>query len=342
MDGVVPVVLVLVGAALVVLALVDLAITALPVAARGGPVTALLAKALWQLPPRRSERGAHHKALQAASFAIVVAVLVAWVALLWGGWSLVFMGGDSAVVEATSGRPAGGWARVYYAGFSAFSLGTGDYRPEGTLWQLASVVSVLTGMSVLTLSVTYVLGVVSAETHKRQVASSIAAMGVSPEAVLYRAWDGRSLRALETHLRMVSAELSRLAQQHFAYPVLHYLHSTDVKTAVPPNVARLGEVIRIVRNDLRDVGVSALTLQSTESAIESLLATRAHVDADLREQPPPPPDTEALRAGGLPVAQNAPARLAEADVERRERLLGLVHTDGWRWDTDVAHAGDTS
>lgn len=61
------VVLMIVGAGLVAVALVDLAVTALPVAARGGPVTALLAKSLWRLPPRRSEGGGHHKALQRAS-----------------------------------------------------------------------------------------------------------------------------------------------------------------------------------------------------------------------------------------------------------------------------------
>lgn len=336
------VVLVLVGGALVVLALVDVAITALPAAARGGPVTAVIAKALWRLPPRQSETGAHHKALQAASFTIVVAVLASWVVLLWGGWSLVFLGGDTAVVDAASGRPADGWARVYYAGFSTFSLGTGDYRPEGAPWQVASVVSVLTGMSVLTLAVTYVLGVVSAETHKRQVASSIAAMGTSPEAVLRRAWDGRSLRGLDAHLRTISAELSRLAQQHFAYPVLHYLHSTDVETSVPPNVARLGEVARIVRADLPDVGVSALTLQATDSAISSLLGTREHVHDRPTEQTPPPADLEALRAGGLPVPENAPTRLVDSEIERRERLLGLVYTDGWRWDIHVSPGDDTS
>lgn len=330
------VVLVLVGTALVVLALVDLAITALPVAARGGPVSAMLANALWKLPPRRSERGDHHKALQAASFCIVVVVLGAWVVLLWGGWSLVFMGGEGAVVEASSGQPAGGWARVYYAGFSTFSLGTGDYRPEGAPWQLASILSVLTGLSVVTLAVTYVLGVVSAETHKRQVASTIAAMGASPQAVLRRGWDGESLRALDPHLRAVSAELSQLAQQHFAYPVLHYLHSSDVQTSVPPNVARLGEVVRIVRTDLPDAGVPALTLQTTDAAISSLLATRRHVDVGPSEDTPPQSDLESLREAGLPVPQDEQARRGDSDVERRKRLLGLVRTDGWRWDPDVS------
>lgn len=81
------VVLVIAGAGLVAVALVDLAITALPVAARGGPVTALLSKTLWRLPPRWSEGGGHHKALQAVSFTVVVAVLAAWLGLLWAGWS---------------------------------------------------------------------------------------------------------------------------------------------------------------------------------------------------------------------------------------------------------------
>lgn len=331
------VVLVVVGTGLVAVALVDLAITVLPVAARGGPLTALLAKSLWRLPPRQSERGGHHKALQAASFTIVVVVLATWVVLLWGGWSLVFMGGETAVVEATGGQPADGWARVYYAGFSTFSLGTGDYRPEGTLWQLASVGSVLTGFSLITLVVTYVLGVVSAETHKRRVASSIAAMGSSPADVLCRAWDGRSLQDLDTHLHALSSELSQLAQQHFAYPVLHYLHSDDVHTAVPPNVARLGELLHVVRTELPNAGVSALTLRATESAISSLLLTRQYIDVGQASEVPPP-DTDSLKAEGLPVDAEGAARATESDVEWRKRLLELVHTDGWRWDDHVSPA----
>lgn len=336
-----PIVLVIVGATLVLITLIDVGATTLPTSAHGGPITSPLAKGLWSLPPRRSAGGGHHEALHAASLVIVTAVIVAWLVLLWAGWSLLFLSQDGAVVEAASENPAGGWARVYYAGFSAFSLGTGDYQPNGAVWQLASVVSVLTGLSVLTLAVTYVLGVVTAETHKRQVASAIAAMGPTPAAVLRRGWDGHSLRPLDEHLRIIGPELSRLAQQHFAYPVLHYLHSSNVETAVPPNVARLGEVVGIVRCELPDAGVSTLTLEAAESAIWALLETRKHLDVRPFEEDPDTPDLASVQAAGIPISEEWPRQAGEADTAMRQRLLRLVHSDGWAWNATVTRRTET-
>lgn len=80
-----------------------------------------------------------------------------WLLLLWAGWTLVFSASPEAVLQDPEGVPADGWARAYFAGFSVFTLGVGDYVPNGPVWQLLTVVAVVSGLALTTMAITYLV-----------------------------------------------------------------------------------------------------------------------------------------------------------------------------------------
>jgi hypothetical protein len=129
-----------VGVAVLVLVVHDVVTTSVSLRPRGGPLTARLS--VWvRSVPRRRRNDSHEGGGVRTGPRVLLATVSAWVLLSWIGWSLVFLGGPSAVVDASTGTPAGVAARVYFAGFSVFTLGIGDFRPHGALWQVATAVA---------------------------------------------------------------------------------------------------------------------------------------------------------------------------------------------------------
>ena len=58
--------------------------------------------------------------------------------------------------------------------------------------------------------------------------------GETPADILGNAWNGNTFEPLTIHLANLAPSLSRLAQQHMAYPILHYFHSAERSLALAP------------------------------------------------------------------------------------------------------------
>lgn len=153
---------------------------------------------------------------------ILVTIIVMWTFLLWAGWSLFFLIDPGSVVLAETGKPAELLEVFYFTGYTLITLGNGEYRPEGAFWQLATLAAATTGFFVITLSITFLLSVLPAVVEKRQLSSYLASLGMSPKEILTAHWDKENCQRLTRHLSNVNDSLSRVAQQHLAYPVLHY------------------------------------------------------------------------------------------------------------------------
>ena len=308
----------------------DALVTTLSVATHAGPVSGRVAHQLWKLGRHRSNTGF----LESLGVALTLVVLGMWLLGLWAGWSLIFNASPTAVLDAVNQTPASGWDRIYYAGATMFTLGPGDFRPNGVGWQLASVVALLNGLGLASLGITYLLPVTAAATERRQLAATISALGERPDDMLLMAWDGSSFSLLPHHLIALGPEMDLLSQRHLAYPVLHFFHSTGVTNAAAPMIARLDEMVTIARLGLREPGVIP------RSAIDPLHASLTHFLDTLRsayinpaDQPPPPPPLDRLRDAGIACVDNATFHQRLATLgERRRLLLALVNNEGWSWD----------
>lgn len=328
--------LVVVGVALIALAVGDVLWTTLWSQGAAGPVTStvthVMAALLRRLPG--PDRGRARSDL--AGPVILAAVLATWVLLLAVGWAAMFLAAGDAIVESASGAPATPVDRLYFAGYNLFTLGNGDFRPRGAPWQLATVLCSASGLVLITLAITYLVPVISAATSKRVLAAQISALGHQPAEVarsLCRAWPS----VVAVQLSTLAAQLGTLAEQHLAYPVLHDFHSRDARRSAPVAIAVLDEALTLISCGVRDdAQPDSLLVASARTSVGHYLDTLETGFVPAGADAPAAPDLASLDAAGIPVVAPDVFERRVARVERRRQLLcAAVGADGWDWDASV-------
>jgi len=318
------------GLAVLVLVVVDVLWTTLWVDGGAGPVSAWLMPGLWAALRRLG--GHRSRALSLAGPVIITATLVAWVALLWGGWTLVFGAAEDALVNARDGTPVTWTNRVYFVGYTMFTMGNGDFYPPGGVWQAAASLTTATGMLFVTMAVSYVFSVLSAVTQKRSFASGVTGLGDSAAAVVETGWDG-DFRGLHLPLNSLSSELDTLATQHKAYPILHYYHSEDATQSSPLAVAILDEALTVLRYGVeRDAQPNRALVANARSAVDNYLETLNESFFDPADEPPDAPNLDRVRQAGVPAVRDGDfASAVDGHGPRRRKLLGVVRSDARHW-----------
>lgn len=330
------------GFLIVAVTVADLGWTTLAASGGGGPVTSRLAHYLWRLArvPRGFPR--RHQVLRLVGLAVVGTTILVWFVMMWLGWAMVFAGGQDAVVSSTSGEPAGWWGVVYFAGTTIWTLGPGDLVAQGPGWRILTAVASMSGLLVATLAITYLVPVIGAVTHRRQVALQISALGEDPYEIAGRSTDAQGRSDLARHLQDLTGKLQRLAQQHLTYPALHYFHDVNRETAGPVQIAVLDEALTMLTTAPPAIASIETTVASARAAVRTFLGTLTAAYISPSEHPPPPPDPRRVRAAGLETSDDEDvARQIDDLSERRSALLGLVEDDGWNWgDVYPAHSDE--
>ena len=327
------------GVMLIVLVLADLLSATLAVGNPNVLISQRIANAVWRLMLRRRPS---HLALRLTGEVIVVGIIAGWALLLWVGWSLVFLGAGDAVVDSTSGASASASERVFFAGYLMTTLGLGGSTAVTTGWRIAAVLASLTGLVTVTLAVTFLVPVVSGVVQRRQVASTIAAVGRTPAAVLERAWNGTDFSRIDDMLSGLFSEITLLTQRHLAYPVLHYFHAQQRHVAIAPMIAVLDETLLLLHAGVREAGVSSVLMAAVRNAVHELMGLlEASFVVPDREAPPPPDLDWARRLGAETVDDDTFAKACDDCDEHRRMLRGFVEADGWSW-SDLTEDGQVT
>ena len=328
----VTVALILLGSLLVALAFLDAVVTTLSPGNGGGPITSRVGGWVWR---GLSVLGAgpRSRLLPYAGTVVLLVTLLTWVALLWGGWVAVFSSAPEAVVTSQDKEPAGLVSRVYYVAFVVFTLGVGDLVPGGPGWQVATALATFLGLFLLTLSITYLISVVSAGVSRRALARDIHLSGLTGGDIVRLHWTGERISdAFSTLTSSLSSQILRTSQQHLAYPVLHHFHAAAEPSSAPRALAALDDALVILTCGLAEPARPGNDeLVRLQRALEHYAET---VDAGVRQPPedPPLPDLAPLREAGLPVASDGELALAAtAHLERRRKIHQLVRADAWPW-----------
>ena len=318
-------ILAVVGAVVIAVANYDALVTTVAVGSGSRPLTAHVAQGL-RAVLRRVPR-----ALPAGGPLVVVATVLVWIALLWAGYSLVLFADADAITTATTGEPASAISRVYYAGYSLFTLGNGGYTPAVGWWEIFTVIATLNGLFVATLAITYLIPVLSAVVERRQQAALVNALGDTAEAVVVGAWNGSDFSFLEQQLPTISQHILLTAQRHLAYPVLHDFRSREPHAASERTLALLDDVILLVDAGVDpSVRVSEPPITMMRFAIDE--ARRLMPVEKLASEAPPLPSLEELAAHGIPVSDPSGLQAAaEKFTERRRHLAALVQAAAWTW-----------
>ena len=185
-------------------------------------MTSVVCRSLWAVV-LRLPRPLLGSARALAGSTLLLVVIFMWVALLWTGWLMIFSSDAGAVVHGQTGQPADFGSRIYFTGFTLFTLGVGDYVPQGVIWKFCTAAASFSGLFLITLAITYLLSVLGAVTQKRQLAAMLHDLGDSPLEIVRQSWDGESFRDLVQRLDTNIWPLLHLhTQRHHTYPIIHY------------------------------------------------------------------------------------------------------------------------
>ncbi|WP_409250842.1 ion channel [Bacillus sp. SCS-153A] len=321
-----------VGILVLILVAVDLLWTTIWVDGGGGPLSRRLGIACWYTLRKVSRD--HSKVLRLSGPMILSLTLLLWIFLLWTGWTLVFSADAESILLSKDKTPITSWEeRIYFIGFTVFTLGIGDYIPQKGFWQIMTTLATGSGMLFITLSVSYVVSVVSGVVQKRAFAKNITGLGKDWVTIVKNSWNGQDFRNIDLFLKDQSSQLNMLTQQHKAYPILHYYHTQDMYQSSAIAVALIDEALTVYEFGVSDkTKPNPVWLKEARSSVQDYLDTLNSVFFKPASSTPPPLDISQLREEGLPVKSPQEFNIALSNlVTRRERLLGLVEADAWKW-----------
>ncbi|MDL5361967.1 potassium channel family protein [Halalkalicoccus sp. NIPERK01] len=329
------------GLVLLVSSTVDLLWTTLWVEGGAGPLTSRLMAGAWRALRRLGGRNA--RALGLAGPLIFVFTLITWIALLWSGWTLVFVSAESALTD-TLNRGSISWSdHLYFAGYTMFTLGNGDFVPREGIWQFVTVLATGSGMLLVTLTVSYTLSVLDAITQKRSFASGVTGLGTHGNALVRTAWDGEGFSGLDLPLNAYVSQLNTLTSNHKAYPVLHYFYSPRAERAPVVAITILDEALTIFRFGISEEHrPNNVIITNARSSVQSYLETLHSAFIHPADEVPPPPNLDPLSESGLPTVSDEEFTTAlETLTDRRRTLLGLINSDARRWPAGEIPAEET-
>lgn len=308
-----------------------------------GIITQRASSLLWFLFLLLSGRTGKKQVLNLAGFSITIAVLFIWIVLIWVGTILIFCSDADSVVNGITGLPATTWEKIYYTGYTISSLGNGEFIPNGKYWQIYAACISMTGLMMITIAITYLVPILSAEITKRQLSIYIASLGANPQDIIINGWNGQNFERLEKHFNRLSLMIMKHGQNHLAYPILHYFHNTDKKACAAIQLVNLDEALTILLLYVPEkYRASNEDINPVRKAITSFLITLRSAFITAAEKSPEPPELDQLSEAGIKLKNNgSQEKQLNFLSERRKLLLGLMLSDGWEWrDRNTEPFGD--
>lgn len=319
------------GVVILVAVMTDIIVTTLVPSGGAGPLTKWGGWLLWAALRRLHRYRPSHRALRAAGPLVVASIVVMWLLGLVLGWSLVF-GREGALIANESGDPTPLFGRVYFAASTVLgSGGPGAFGPGDDLWRTIEQIAAGTGVALVGLSIAYILPIVSAVVQKREVASYISSLGTSPDQILTRAFGDGHFGSLHLHFIALTPMVNRLAQNHLAYPVLHYFHSGERFTALGPSIVVLDESLTLAEEALADEHpMDPSSVQPCRAAIDGFLQTLTRIAVAAADEPLPRPTLDTYRDTGFSLLTDEEIDERYERLRERRRLLrGFLEHDGW-------------
>lgn len=324
--------LLLLGIAVVFWSIVEAFWTIIWIVGDSAPITSRFTTFTWRLF-RTIFSKKQQRILSLAGPLILFFTILLWLLFLWLGWTLIFYADLSSIASTRSDVTPDFTDVLWYIAYCLFTIGNGDFTPNGDAWQVLSSMVGLNGMLMITLSVTYFLQVVSAVVNKRSFASQVTSVGNSSEEFVLKFWNGRDFKAIEFQLSALSQQLATLNEQHLAFPILHYYHTTSEQKSQGRAIAILYDALLLLEHGVEEIAcpTQAYTHSTLESG-KSFLNTLKTAFIDKAEEVPPQPSLFKLHRAGVPTLPEQEFYLElEKQKENRKLILGLIENDVRQW-----------
>ena len=309
----------------------------------GGFLTNRFSSFVWHIAIKMHQQSSNHRLLVRTGLVLLSGMVILWCLCTWGAWSLIFCSFQDAVINASNKEPASIWGRLYFTVYTLTTLGRGDYQPQGTLWHLLTGLAAANGFFLVTLSIAYLFPVISALTQKRILAVYISSLGGTADEILLRAWNGKDFGNLDQHLINITPLIVGLAEQHLAYPVLHYFHSRERSRCLTLSITALDEAMTILQYAiLPENRPDSASLAPARRACAGFLKTLKSAYLEPSNREPPLASLEILRNHGIStISDRQWQQQTNHIIKRRKLLLSLIKNDGWTWSA-IASSKTTS
>lgn len=317
-----------IGGGIVVAVLADVFLTILSTS-RAGPLTTAWSHAVWKPLLRLHQRRGIHSILSMTGPAIVVLTILFWYTGLVVGTWVVLLAHPGSVVSSTTRAPADTVETFYFVPTTLSGLGYGDYVPVGSPWTAFATTMTLLTTVVLTLSLSYVISVLSAAISTRSMASGIRALGDDPVALVRNADVNDPQASMSVYLASMASTVSDVAERQLAYPVLRYFHSTRPQTAMAPAVLLLSDATFLLTHAPPRLRAGAGLRAVLDAAIDDVVAVKRTPRRAGNND-----GMDDLRRQGAELGIDTAAGSSFDDalpdyLTRRSALLAACQDDGW-------------
>jgi hypothetical protein len=176
--------------------------------------------------------------LSMAAPLMVPATITVWIFLVSAGYALIYYAGmDGETFSfSSSGLAPSFMEALYFSGVTIATLGLGDVTPLSGPYQAIAVSEALVGFGILTLSISYVIGVYGVLQRLGVLTAGLyhqAQDTNDPLSILVPHFPEGQPRGLETHLMSLHRDLVEVYEGMRRYPIVYYYHSRRAYRSLP-------------------------------------------------------------------------------------------------------------
>ncbi|MCA1740409.1 MAG: potassium channel family protein, partial [Actinobacteria bacterium] len=250
--------------------------------------------------------------LSMAAPLMVPVTITVWISLVLTGYALVYYAGMNTETFNFSSpglEPSFGGA-LYVSGTAISTLGFGDVTPATGIYQALAVSEALIGFGILTLFITYVVGVYGVLQRLGVLGAGLlhqASDTAEPLSILAPHFPEGEPRDIETHVIALHRSLVEIYEGMRRYPIVYYYHSRRAYRSLPYTFRMIGGFAGALRWGLpKDHSASqAPWLPTLLIGLDTMIL---HIDErfllEHLEKPPAPVSFETFKAalddGGEP------------------------------------------
>jgi len=317
------------GIVVLVLTLADVFLTALNYD-EAGFIAGRLASWQWRLT-RRFTRGVARRwrpvVLRQVTGLQIMVTVVAWLGGTILGYRLIYFGLMRGKSFVYSGASADLFNALYYSAAQLATVGSSKLTPNTDVLSALSVAETLTGVVLVSLTLTFLLGVYDVVSSLRSLSSQFYSPGNSvgePITSLVPYFPDRQESGLDAHLQSISESFAAYADGVRFHHAAYYFQSGRDTFSLPYSLQMLGGTIGAVRWGLP--ASHPVTRQPTLLPLIDQFGKLADYLHDLvRWQSPEAPET----VTSARFARQAKGALAGEEPRHRRRIRDADDGDPW-------------
>lgn len=312
----------LAGGIVLAIILLDVFLTVLYARAGTGLLAPRLARGVWRLF-RGLSGGRHARILTYCGPAQLVALVLMWGVLLTLGAGLVIHPALGTGVKSGSGATETDFITALLVGGSSMSIvGASDYGPASPGYKLLFLFNSMVGMSVTSLTLTYLMQVYTALRSRNALGLMVQTQSgeTGDAAELIARWgpEGR-FDGGYNNLSTLASQVAAIKETHHFYPVLFYFRFEEPFYAASRILVVTLDAAALIRTalDPRELGwlQKSAGLAELERCSALLLRT---LEQNFPVHPGPSAGSPQSRERGRLRYERALLRLREADIPTRE------------------------